>query len=170
MDFLVKAMRDGVTLFSHRDHVEAEEEKMDELSILLFNAGLDDYEESIRAKAITTPEELEKMDERDVRKLIAKPVHARKMLDLIKGRKLRSVSVKFSRPWAANARRAPTPDGALKKRIKSENVAAEATFPGGLTAMDSAKYATVRVDDGTLDLEIGCSTRLGSWMRGQNLE
>ena len=155
-----KAVASSLFAGAHRDVAEAtrderldfsptkslDSESADALTILLFEAGLDEYEEFLRSRGIATPALLYKLDEDEVYSLIAKTIHARKMVDLINGRKLKSVTVKITGgslgSFKAKGSRAPTPDnksssggGASKQAERtSQELVLEAGSPTGKLA------------------------------------
>uniref|UniRef100_A0A7S2WVA7 SAM domain-containing protein n=1 Tax=Rhizochromulina marina TaxID=1034831 RepID=A0A7S2WVA7_9STRA len=64
---------------------------MEDLSVFLLEQGLEDYEESIRAKGVSTPSQMLRLTEADVELIIPnKPIHARKLAALVRGRRLSS--------------------------------------------------------------------------------
>lgn len=66
-------------------------EEMEDLTIFLLEQGLEDYEQAIRAKGVTTPSQMLRLTEADVELIIPnKPIHARKLAALVRGRRLSS--------------------------------------------------------------------------------
>ena len=62
---------------------------MEDLTALLIEQGLEDYEEILRRRDVTAPHHLMKLSSADVEEIIpGKPVHQRKLMALTRGKGL----------------------------------------------------------------------------------
>jgi hypothetical protein len=82
----------------------------DALSVLLVEVGLDEYEESLRARGVDSPQALLHLTEAETADVCrAKAVHARKLCDLIAGRRVKSSVASLESGLGAFSRSAGSP-------------------------------------------------------------
>jgi len=122
----------------------------DALSVLLVEVGLDEYEESLRARGVDSPQALLRLTEAEAADVCrAKAVHARKLCDLIAGRRVKSSVASLESGLGAffSLSRQPTPAHLYASAVSTglERVVAvrhAATLAAGAT--DTQVWAAAR--------------------------
>lgn len=96
--------------------------EMEDLTALLIEQGLEDYEETLRGRDVTAPHHLMKLSSADVEEIIpGKPVHQRKLLALTRGKGLNAnkFTVDVGEPGSPGLKKGPgslarQPSGAIR--------------------------------------------------------